>query len=253
MSTLDPSPSLHLTHAAPPTRPSAPVKWFVLAAAAGGLGVIALSLGLFGRGSAGLAGVGLGLAVYALGASVAGVALARTYPHAALGLCNMVTLARLVITATLAGALVAASGPSWSVFALAALALLLDGVDGWLARHQNLASTFGARFDMEVDSAFALVLALHAAVSGAAGLFVVLLGLPRYLFVAASFVLPWLGNPLPERFSRKLVCVIQIGALIALQLPLAASGMLTPVIVGVCLALVWSFALDILWLWRTRT
>ena len=46
-------------------------------------------------------------------------------------------------------------------------ALILDAVDGWLARRTRTATELGARFDMEVD-AF-LILALSVFVSRAAG------------------------------------------------------------------------------------
>jgi len=136
------------------------------------------------------------------------------------------------------------------LFGLAVCALCLDGVDGWLARKQGLASDFGARFDVEVDAAFALVLACFAAMSGAAGGYVILLGLPYYLFGAARTRLPWLTRSLPEKFGRKAVCVLQIGALIALQVPFLADGQLSIVIAAVAVALLWSFGRDILWLWR---
>jgi hypothetical protein len=87
-----------------------------------------------------------------------------------------VTLARLVIVGALAASLFAGGTEAWPVVALAPIALALDGVDGWLARRGGLVSAFGARFDMETDSAFALVLSLHALATGAAGPVVLVLG-----------------------------------------------------------------------------
>ena len=86
----------------------------------------------------------------------------------------------------------------WAVFAVAALALALDGIDGWLARREGLTSGFGARFDMEVDSALALILALNAWAAGTAGAIVLLIGLPRYAFAAAALAFPWLDRPRPS-------------------------------------------------------
>ena len=40
---------------------------------------------------------------------------------------------------------------------LASVALILDGVDGKVARRTRNASAFGARFDMEVDAFLILV------------------------------------------------------------------------------------------------
>ncbi len=42
--------------------------------------------------------------------------------------------------------------------ALAVPALILDGVDGWVARRTGTANDAGARLDMEVDAALILVL-----------------------------------------------------------------------------------------------
>jgi phosphatidylglycerophosphate synthase len=192
-------------------------------------------------------------AAYLAAAAAVGDLLRRTFPHPTLGLCNVVTLARLVVVAALTAALVAGGGPTGAVFGLAAAALALDGIDGWLARRDGRVSAFGARFDVEVDSAFALVLALHAFVSGTAGPLVLVLGLARYAFMAAAQVLPWLGRPLPERFSRKAVCVVQIAALILLQLPGLPDLFATALVWGTAGALLWSFGTDILHLRRQPT
>src|SRR5699024_5175896 len=73
---------------------------------------------------------------------------------------------------------------------LAAAALVLDAVDGAVARATASATVGGARFDMEVDAFLILVLSVYAAPT--VGALVLLIGLARYLFVAASAFLPWL-------------------------------------------------------------
>jgi phosphatidylglycerophosphate synthase len=188
----------------------------------------------------------IGLTAYFMTTIWAGRRLITDFPHSRLGLCNLATLGRLVIVGILFVALLEGLHPTWSTFGLAILALSLDGVDGWLARKEGLASKFGARFDVEVDAAFALVLAISAAVNDVVGL----LGLPYYLFGAAKAFLPWLNQPLPDRFSRKAVCVFQIAALIALQAPFFTDGRLDLVVAAVTVALIWSFGRDIIWLWR---
>jgi phosphatidylglycerophosphate synthase len=192
------------------------------------------------------------LVVYVAGVILALRSMRRTYAFPGPGLCNLVTLSRLVLVSALVVPVLAPSDWAWTVFAIAAVSLSLDGVDGWLARREGLVSTFGARFDMEVDSLLALVLALNAWASGTAGALVLILGLPRYLFAAAGLVLPWLGGALPDRFSRKAVCVLQIAALIALQLPFVVPPASQALVAVTALALLWSFGRDILWLWRTR-
>lgn len=222
---------------------------FARAALAGAFGVLALSLMMPG---VTVAGAGAALMAFALAASVAGIMIRRHYPYDRLGLCNLVTLVRLVLVGALVAALLSGVGPSWAVFAVAAIALSLDGLDGWLARRQGLASEFGARFDMEVDSAFALVLALNAAVGPDTGWAVVVLGLPRYLFGAAGYALPWIRRDLPARFSRKTVCVLQLAVLIVLQVPVTLPLLTTVLVPLVAGLLVWSFVKDAMWLWRHR-
>ncbi|PJI84426.1 phosphatidylglycerophosphate synthase [Yoonia maricola] len=196
--------------------------------------------------------VAIGVGLYTAAATLAAFRLSRDFPHQSLGVCNLVTLGRLVIVGVLCVVVLAQIAPNWATFGIAAFALALDGIDGWLARRQGLASDFGAQFDVEVDAVFAVVLALYAATNGAAGPYVILLGLPHYLFWIARLQLPWLNQPLRPSFARKAVCVFQIGALIALQIPVFADGRLDLIIATVTLALVWSFGRDILWLWRKR-
>lgn len=192
----------------------------------------------------------LSASLYAAFAFIAGGMLRRTYPHATLGACNVVTLGRLVIATALVAPLAFGLASGWVVVALASFAFALDGVDGWLARRNDRSSAFGARFDVEVDAAFALVLSLHA--FDRVGPMVLVLGLARYAFVLAAFAFPWLNGPLPERFSRKAVCVLQLTTLILLQVPSLAPTLAAGLVALASLALAWSFGRDILHLWRSR-
>jgi phosphatidylglycerophosphate synthase len=194
----------------------------------------------------------------ALGTALAVRAMAAGYPHARLGLCNLVTLGRLALAALLAvplampGGLAGRPAMAWSLVALTGVSLALDGLDGILARRSGLASAFGARFDMEVDAALAAMLAALALASGKAGAWVLALGFMRYGFVAAMVVLPWLRKPLPDRYSRKAACVVQIGVLIALLAPPVAPPLSVGLGLAALAALTWSFAVDVRWLWRNR-
>ncbi len=198
----------------------------------------------------------IGGGFYLFASAVALVGLARGYPHPSLGLCNGVTLVRLmlvgVLLAAFVGALIGNLPNPWALFAVAVPALALDGVDGWLARRQGHESAFGARFDMEVDSTLALTLALLAVVVAGVSPFVVLLGLPRYVFGVAQMVLPWLVADLPPRFSRKVVCVLQMLVLISVLLPSVPLGLANALVLGGLLLVGWSFAVDVRWLWRAR-
>lgn len=196
--------------------------------------------------------MGVGLLAYGCGCAIALRALRRTYPHRFIGFCNGVTIVRLMLVCTLIAALVDRYQGAWTIFAVAAVALSLDGFDGWLARHEGYVSDFGARFDMEVDSMLALTLSLLAVFSAGVGAYVILLGLPRYVFALAHYVWPWLNRPLPERFSRKVVCVFQLLVLLAVLSPIVQPPYSNISVVLALAALAWSFWLDVSLLRRTR-
>jgi phosphatidylglycerophosphate synthase len=130
--------------------------------------------------------------------------------------------------------------------------LVLDGVDGRLARSEGRVSDFGARLDMEIDSILAVVLALNVWAAGMTGAWVLLLALPRYLFIAAAWFLPWLNKPLPPSLARRVICVVQVACLIGLNAPIFPWWMVVLISASVAGSLSWSFGRDILWLWRNR-
>ena len=119
-------------------------------------------------------------------------------------------------------------------------------MDGWLARRSGLVSRFGARFDMEADAALALVLAIHALLGTPVGGEVLVLGLIRYVFVMAAWCWPWLDGDLAPSRRRKLVCVLQLSVLIALQVPALPPDAAILLTRGAAMALIWSFAIDII-------
>lgn len=195
-------------------------------------------------------GAGVAVGFYALALCTALVEMRRSYPHPVLGWCNAVTLFRLMLVSALIGFVVSPAPEIWPVAAVATAAFALDGLDGWLARREGFASIFGAKFDVEVDSVLALVLALHVYLSGNAGAYVILFGLPRYVFAVAQLPMPWLNGDLPPRFSRKVVCVLQIAVLIVLLLP-GVDPALSHLLLGVtACALLWSFGRDVRLLWQ---
>jgi phosphatidylglycerophosphate synthase len=133
---------------------------------------------------------------------------------------------------------------------LGTVALVLDAVDGQVARRTGTASPLGARFDMEVDAFLILVLSVYVAMS--LGAWVLAIGAMRYAFVSAAWVAPWLRPALPPSFARKTVAALQ-----GIILLVAGAGVLPGpaeiVLVGLGLGLlVWSFGRDIGWLWQRR-
>lgn len=217
-----------------------------------GAGVQVLLLALLGTAiGMGPAGWATGLAFAVAGWAVLSRALHRSRLRS-FGAANRVTLGR----ATLVGGVTALVADSFEsrppvavLVGLTAVALLLDGVDGKVARRTGTSTALGARFDMEVDAFLILVLSVY--VSMALGPWVLLIGGMRYAFVAAARALPWLSAPLPPSTARKTVAALQ-GVLLLL-----AGADLLPHVAGlgvVLLALallVWSFGRDVVWLWRT--
>ena len=93
--------------------------------------------------------------------------LAADHPYPRLGAANRITLLRAGIACLIAARAVdpdpLGAPERWLLSAIAGAALLLDGADGWAARRQQMASAFGARFDMEVDAFAILVLSATVA------------------------------------------------------------------------------------------
>ena len=191
--------------------------------------------------------------VYAL---MAKLILRHVPPSSAgLGPANWVTLGRATLVVSMAGLVpqpeILVDGGYWWIIGIMTVAMVLDGVDGRIARRTGTATAFGARFDMELDSFLMLVLAALAWRSGRVGPWVLLLGLPRYLFIAAGWVWPWMRAPLPERVRRKAGCVIQGVALLVCLGPIVPPGFTAPVAALTLGLLGASFAVDIVWLSRS--
>ena len=168
------------------------------------------------------------------------------------GPANRVTLGRAVLVGGVT-ALVADSfqdsPPASLLVGLTAVALILDGVDGKVARRTGTSTPLGARFDMEVDAFLILVLSVY--VSMAMGPWVLLIGTMRYVFVAAARLWPWLTAPLPPSTARKTVAALQGVLLLLAGADLLPHGVNVGVVALALGLLVWSFGRDVRWLWRT--
>ncbi len=210
--------------------------------------VVAFDPGAAGR-SAPVAAVAFGVLVIAL------LSAERRRPRSGrFGAANAVTLVRAVLVCFLAGYIggTVAPGDAWSIVAIAGLGLALDGVDGWLARRFGLGSEFGAVFDQETDAALILVLCVLAAQTGKVGWWILASGALRYLWIGAGFRLAWMRRPLPFSQRRRVICVIQVGALIVALIPLTPIGVSTPIAAASLVLLLASFATDFLWLAKRR-
>jgi phosphatidylglycerophosphate synthase len=221
--------------------PSGPLTGFVCLLAL--LGILAATTGLDASGW--LAGVACGAGLVALLVC----ALTR-HRRAGLGAADSVTLVRAVLACGVAALTVDSFGgqsPAAILVALSTVALVLDGVDGRVARRTGTTSAFGARFDMEVDAFLIMVLSVY--VARESGWWVLAIGLARYAFVAAGWVLPWLRGPLPPRQWARVVA-----AIVGVVLTVAAADILpdavTTAMLLVALALlVESFGRSVWGLW----
>ena len=162
---------------------------------------------------------------------------------------SWVTLVRAALAAAVA-VLAVFSNDTALLVTLATVALVLDAVDGWVARRTGKITAFGARFDGEVD-AF-LILALSVYVAPIYGWWVLAIGLARYAFGAGEWLLPWMRAPLPRRRWRVVVAAAQ-----GVVLTIAAAGVLprslTQALLAAALAaLAASMGECVWWLWRRR-
>ncbi|PZS18580.1 MAG: CDP-alcohol phosphatidyltransferase [Pseudonocardiales bacterium] len=189
-------------------------------------------------------------------AVITNAAVARCLLHHGadkLGPAGRVTLTRATIACGVAALTVESfwrPASATTLVALTVLALILDAVDGWVARRTGTVSAFGARFDMEVD-AF-LILVLSGYVARSTGAWVLAIGAARYLFVAAGWVRPWLRASVPPRYWAKAVAAVQ-----GVVLTFAAAQVVTHQVADAALVaslalLAESFGREVSWLWRHR-
>jgi phosphatidylglycerophosphate synthase len=170
----------------------------------------------------------------------------------ALSPADRLTLARLVLgcgIAALTVTAIARDEPAAPVLVpLAGVALLLDWLDGRVARITGTVSELGARFDMETD-AF-LILVLSGYVAATTGWWVLAIGLARYAFVAAGRVWPWLQESAPPRYWCKVVAAAQ-GIVLTVAAADLLPAMVEAAVVAVALGLLAeSFGRQVGQLWQ---
>ena len=233
--------------------PDPPLRSSVaIATALGTLGVVGLACIAQSRTGAGSLYVLKAVGAFAAGAGlvVGRVGAHHLFPR--LGPANYVTLLRVVLVALVGGLMGEPRTAEIAWFAVGATIVVasLDGLDGWLARRSQMQSRFGARFDMETDAVLILVLSALVWQHGKAGIWVLACGLMRYAFVAAGWLLPWMAGPLRSTLRGKTVAACQVVGLGAALLPLVPAPTSHVAAAVTLAALVWSFAVDVIWLRR---
>jgi len=220
-----------------------------LLATAALLGVVSATAGL------GVAGWITGLATGSAATALLVTARMRSDQPAVFP-ADWVTLTRALLAAGVAGLVadsfsrpVPVTALVTALVTLSIIALVLDAVDGQVARRTGTATALGGRMDGEVD-AF-LILLLSVAVSQDYGSWVLLIGAARYALLLAGWAIPWLAAPLPPRYWRKVVAAVQ-----GIVLTVAVSGVVDRLagMIAVAVALLLlaeSFGHDVIWLYRT--
>jgi len=169
------------------------------------------------------------------------------------GPASWVTLGRAALAAGVAALAVTALEQDITVallVTLAAVALALDLIDGWIARRTGTESALGARFDGEVDAFLILALSVYAA--PIYGAWVLAIGAARYVFLIGEWLLPWMRAALPPRRWRKIVAAAQ-GVVLTIAAAEILPHTLTRILLAAALAaLMASMGQCVWWLWRRR-
>lgn len=218
-----------------------------------GVPVIATGLAAGATGLAGPAPVWIALFGWVGFVVIAHVGLVA-HSRREFGPANAITTLRGAIAVSLLVSLpvlpsLAAEDPDrlWPVVAAVVFALLLDGIDGHVARVARCASAAGARYDMEVDAFMVLVLCTLVWQLGDAGSWVLGIGLMRYAYAAIARVVPALRRELYPSLRRKAICVLQVVGLCLMLTPWLESPWSDLLGAIALTALAGSFLRDIHW------
>ncbi len=199
------------------------------------------------------------LVATALYAALGALLLAKLPPSQrgpGLGAGNRLTLARATLVLPLASLALfpgAFERPgNWWIVGLSTVALVLDGLDGPVARRTRTESAFGARFDMELDAFMLVALSVLLWRSGKVGPWVTLVGGLRYFFVLGGLLWMPLRGRLPPSRRRKVVAALQGIVLVTCLAPVTRPALAGALAASALLLLGYSFAVDTWWLARTR-
>jgi phosphatidylglycerophosphate synthase len=140
------------------------------------------------------------------------------------GYANWLTALRLGLVLAAAAFMTALSGP-W-LWILLAANVVIDVGDGYVARHWDQVSAFGAVFDREVDAVFVLIVYLYFFVAHDFAVWILAPGLLPYAYRLAASARR--HRPVPEQRERVapllaganyVVLLIAVAAPTELQLP----------------------------------
>ncbi len=170
----------------------------------------------------------------------------RWTPSGSFGAANFVTAIRLGLAFSMLALPLHLRRPGAGLLLMAFFAL--DGLDGKLARRSGQSSKFGAAFDMETDAFMTGLASIVAVDLGCMGLWMLVVGGLRYVFVLVTHKFPC--EPEPVRTSaRWAFSLLMVGLTAALTLDwppfdwLATAG---------ALGVVASFGRSFVWVFQHR-
>jgi CDP-diacylglycerol---glycerol-3-phosphate 3-phosphatidyltransferase len=143
-----------------------------------------------------------------------------------LGAGNIASLIRGVLIAALYGFLLSPLPEGWRGWLpgfIYMAAVLLDSIDGTLARLANQATRLGAQLDMFLDGLGMLAVTMLLVQYGQVPRWYVLIGLVRYIFLIGMWLRQRLGKPnysMPASSRRRGLAAIQMGFVAVLLWPL---------------------------------
>ena len=138
------------------------------------------------------------------------------------------------------------------IIILSTVSLIMDGLDGFIARKYNLVSKFGEIIDQESDNFLMLVISISLYLNKDIGLYVFFIPLYRYAFLVSMKKYDWLQRTLPSSQFRKIACVLTIVLMIMSQdVYFNYENTLFLVILSLFI-ITFSFSKDIIWLYRNK-
>lgn len=173
-----------------------------------------------------------------------------------LGPANVMTLSRSVLNACLAGFLVAPRPEDWAAWVpglLYLVSVILDYLDGYVARITGRSTLLGEVLDMHWDSTGALIGSILAVRYGQAPLPYILMGLARYLYVFGLWLRRRLGLPVNDialNPAGRPIAGMEMGFLAVILLPIFTPPATQVAALLFLLPLVISFLRD--WIAQTR-
>lgn len=166
--------------------------------------------------------------------------LGRFKPFA--GYANRLTLMRLLLVVLL-GWFHPAMSPIL-IFSLALLNVLLDGLDGYLARRYDQKSQFGQAFDMETDAFYVAIMTGILYLQGSFGFWLVVIGFLRYGYGLLLTLFNLYEREIPRTRIRAVIAGIFFLALLSpFVLP---ENLYTPIITAASILIGLSFFFSLL-------